>query len=154
MAANRHLHHHHHHHHHHNADYHQILLHLHLLLLSLITTLASSASASASAPARVPAIIVFGDSTVDAGNNNGIGTMLKSNFRPYAATSPAAYGAFCNGRIPPTSSPRPSASASRPRLLDPPTASATSPRRLLRLRRHRPRQRHLRRPGTYVHLQK
>ncbi|OAY75500.1 GDSL esterase/lipase [Ananas comosus] len=100
MAANRHLHHHH-HHHHHNADYHQILLHL-LLLLSLITTLASSASASAPAPARVPAIIVFGDSTVDAGNNNGIGTMLKSNFRPYGrdfAGGPT--GRFCNGRIPP-----------------------------------------------------
>lgn len=85
MAAHRHLHH---HHHHHNAV---------LLLLSLITTRASSA------PARVPAIIVFGDSTVDAGNNNAIGTMLKSNFRPYgrdfAGGRPT--GRFCNGRIPP-----------------------------------------------------
>lgn len=53
--------------------------------------------------AKVPAVIVFGDSSVDAGNNNQISTMLKSNFRPYGRDffggNPT--GRFCNGRIPP-----------------------------------------------------
>ncbi|KAL0002871.1 hypothetical protein SO802_016652 [Lithocarpus litseifolius] len=52
---------------------------------------------------KVPAIIVFGDSTVDAGNNNVVPTLLKSNFRPYgrdfAGGRPT--GRFSNGRIPP-----------------------------------------------------
>ena len=52
---------------------------------------------------KVPAIIVFGDSTVDAGNNNVVSTLLKSNFRPYgrdfAGGRPT--GRFSNGRIPP-----------------------------------------------------
>ncbi|THU58265.1 hypothetical protein C4D60_Mb03t12360 [Musa balbisiana] len=51
----------------------------HLLHLLLLLCLPSLAAASA----RVPAIIVFGDSTVDAGNNNQIKTVLKSNFSPY-----------------------------------------------------------------------
>ncbi|XP_022892527.1 GDSL esterase/lipase At4g26790-like [Olea europaea var. sylvestris] len=53
--------------------------------------------------AKVPAIIVFGDSSVDAGNNNQISTMLKSNFRPYGRDffGGKATGRFSNGRIPP-----------------------------------------------------
>lgn len=51
----------------------------------------------------VPAVIVFGDSSVDSGNNNMISTFLKSNFRPYGRDidggSPT--GRFSNGRIPP-----------------------------------------------------
>lgn len=52
---------------------------------------------------EVPAVIVFGDSSVDAGNNNQISTVLKSNFEPYgrdfAGGRPT--GRFSNGRIPP-----------------------------------------------------
>lgn len=52
--------------------------------------------------AKVPAIIVFGDSTVDSGNNNAISTVLKSNFEPYGrdfiGSQPT--GRFSNGRIP------------------------------------------------------
>ena len=53
--------------------------------------------------ARVPAIIVFGDSSVDAGNNNVISTVLKSNFRPYGRDFEGGRptGRFSNGRIPP-----------------------------------------------------
>lgn len=51
---------------------------------------------------KVPAIIVFGDSTVDAGNNNVYPTIVKSNFRPYgrdfAGGRPT--GRFSNGCIP------------------------------------------------------
>ncbi|RWW83305.1 hypothetical protein BHE74_00008198 [Ensete ventricosum] len=65
----------------------------HLLLLWLPSLAAASA--------RVPALIVFGDSTVDAGNNNQIPTVLKSNFSPYgrdiAGGRPT--GRFCNGRL-------------------------------------------------------
>lgn len=57
----------------------------------------------ARARAEVPAIIVFGDSSVDSGNNNRISTVLKSNFRPYGRDfyGRRATGRFSNGRIPP-----------------------------------------------------
>ncbi|KAF5728430.1 GDSL esterase/lipase [Tripterygium wilfordii] len=52
--------------------------------------------------AKVPAIIVFGDSTVDAGNNNQISTILKSNFPPYGRDFNGGQpnGRFSNGKIP------------------------------------------------------
>ncbi|KAK4397841.1 GDSL esterase/lipase [Sesamum angolense] len=55
------------------------------------------------AAGKVPAVIVFGDSSVDAGNNNQISTVLKSNFRPYGRDffGGRATGRFSNGRIPP-----------------------------------------------------
>ncbi|OMO83565.1 Lipase, GDSL [Corchorus capsularis] len=51
--------------------------------------------------AIVPAIIVFGDSTVDPGNNNQISTVLKSNFEPYGRDyfGGQPTGRFSNGRI-------------------------------------------------------
>ncbi|XP_057954685.1 GDSL esterase/lipase At2g04570-like [Malania oleifera] len=51
---------------------------------------------------KVPAVIVFGDSSVDAGNNNQISTVLKSNFKPYGRDFPGGRptGRFSNGRIP------------------------------------------------------
>ncbi|PON48503.1 Lipase [Parasponia andersonii] len=53
--------------------------------------------------AKVPAVIVFGDSSVDSGNNNQILTILKSNFHPYGRDflGGRATGRFSNGRIPP-----------------------------------------------------
>lgn len=55
------------------------------------------------ARAKVPALIVFGDSTVDTGNNNFRPTILKSNFPPYGREFDGgrATGRFCNGRLPP-----------------------------------------------------
>ncbi|KAL8462453.1 hypothetical protein ACS0TY_033465 [Phlomoides rotata] len=51
--------------------------------------------------AKVSSIIVFGDSTVDSGNNNFIPTPLRSNFKPYgrdfAGGRPT--GRFSNGRV-------------------------------------------------------
>lgn len=58
--------------------------------------------AAAAAARNIPAVIVFGDSSVDAGNNNQYATLLRSNFKPYGrdfAGGPT--GRFCNGRIPP-----------------------------------------------------
>ena len=52
--------------------------------------------------AKVPAIFVFGDSSVDAGNNNHISTILKSNFEPYGRDFDGGQptGRFSNGRLP------------------------------------------------------
>lgn len=57
--------------------------------------------AGAVAGAKVPAVIVFGDSSVDAGNNNQISTVLKSNFQPYGRDfyGGRPTGRFSNGRI-------------------------------------------------------
>lgn len=51
---------------------------------------------------KVPAIIVFGDSSVDAGNNNQIPTIARSNFEPYGRDFDGGKptGRFSNGRIP------------------------------------------------------
>ncbi|PQQ02872.1 GDSL esterase/lipase [Prunus yedoensis var. nudiflora] len=51
---------------------------------------------------KVPAVIVFGDSSVDSGNNNFIPTIARSNFQPYGRDFPGGQptGRFCNGRIP------------------------------------------------------
>lgn len=67
------------------------------LLLSLFLILVSIAKS------KVPAVIVFGDSSVDAGNNNVISTVLKSNFKPYGRDFDGGRptGRFSNGRIPP-----------------------------------------------------
>ncbi|CAL5405480.1 unnamed protein product [Camellia sinensis] len=65
-----------------------------LLLLHLLQILGIQA--------KVSSIIVFGDSSVDSGNNNHISTILKSNFEPYGrdffGSKPT--GRFSNGRIP------------------------------------------------------
>ncbi|KAK4279167.1 hypothetical protein QN277_016915 [Acacia crassicarpa] len=52
---------------------------------------------------KFPAVIVFGDSSVDSGNNNKISTVLKSNFRPYGRDFEGGRptGRFSNGRVPP-----------------------------------------------------
>uniref|UniRef100_A0A2N9FIC9 SGNH hydrolase-type esterase domain-containing protein n=1 Tax=Fagus sylvatica TaxID=28930 RepID=A0A2N9FIC9_FAGSY len=49
----------------------------------------------------IPAFLVFGDSTVDSGNNNYMGTFLKANHTPYGNEFPGhiATGRFCNGRL-------------------------------------------------------
>jgi hypothetical protein len=51
---------------------------------------------------KAPAILVFGDSIVDPGNNNAIFTMVKCNLPPYGQNLPnhLATGRFSNGRIP------------------------------------------------------
>ncbi|XVF71822.1 hypothetical protein PTKIN_Ptkin12aG0070400 [Pterospermum kingtungense] len=51
--------------------------------------------------AKIPAIIVFGDSSVDAGNNNFIPTIARSNFQPYGRDFNGGQptGRFSNGRI-------------------------------------------------------
>ncbi|CAL5079816.1 unnamed protein product [Urochloa decumbens] len=69
-----------------------------LLLLAAHFSLSAS---RATAAGKVPAIVVFGDSTVDAGNNNFIPTIAKANFPPYGRDfdEGVATGRFSNGRL-------------------------------------------------------
>ncbi|TXG52020.1 hypothetical protein EZV62_021189 [Acer yangbiense] len=50
-----------------------------------------------------PAVIFFGDSIVDTGNNNYVLTVAKCNFPPYGKDfiGGKATGRFCNGKVPP-----------------------------------------------------
>jgi GDSL-like Lipase/Acylhydrolase len=74
----------------------------HLRQHTLIFSLLFLTVLSLSTAADIPAVIVFGDSTVDPGNNNVIGTVLKSNFPPYGRDfqDGVPTGRFCNGRLP------------------------------------------------------
>ncbi|GAB2240409.1 hypothetical protein Droror1_Dr00020927 [Drosera rotundifolia] len=51
----------------------------------------------------VPAVFVFGDSTVDPGNNEFYPTIARGNFSPYGVDFPQGIpsGRFCNGRLAP-----------------------------------------------------
>lgn len=54
-------------------------------------------------PNKFPAILIFGDSTVDTGNNNYIKTAFKGNHRPYGIDFPGHVpnGRFSNGKLVP-----------------------------------------------------
>lgn len=48
---------------------------------------------------QVPGFFIFGDSLVDNGNNNGILTLARANYRPYGIDFPqGTTGRFTNGR--------------------------------------------------------
>ncbi|CAN8254659.1 unnamed protein product [Cochlearia groenlandica] len=51
--------------------------------------------------AIVPALIIFGDSIVDVGNNNNLLSVVKSNFPPYGRdfNNQTPTGRFCNGKL-------------------------------------------------------
>ncbi|CAI9260677.1 unnamed protein product [Lactuca saligna] len=52
--------------------------------------------------ATIPAVIVFGDSIIDQGNNNNLNTLTKANFSPYGKDFVAgkSTGRFSNNRTP------------------------------------------------------
>lgn len=49
----------------------------------------------------VPAIITFGDSAVDVGNNNYIHTLFRADYPPYGRDfiNHQPTGRFCNGKL-------------------------------------------------------
>lgn len=75
---------------------HKIIIPLLFLLTQLLLLLPIKIAA------KVPAIIIFGDSSVDSGNNNQILTLVKSDFAPYGRdfVGGKPTGRFSNGRIP------------------------------------------------------
>ncbi|KAM7277093.1 hypothetical protein ACFE04_018959 [Oxalis oulophora] len=56
---------------------------------------------SANSQPLVPAMIIFGDSVLDVGNNNNLNTIVKSNFPPYGRdfVNHKPTGRFCNGKL-------------------------------------------------------
>ncbi|KAJ4964491.1 hypothetical protein NE237_024430 [Protea cynaroides] len=50
----------------------------------------------------IPAVIAFGDSVIDPGNNNNLSTLVKCNFHPYGRDFMGGIptGRFSNGKIP------------------------------------------------------
>lgn len=73
-----------------------------LCILLFIQQVQQIRATAANATRNAPAILVFGDSIVDPGNNNAIFTPIKCNFPPYGQNFPQnlATGRFSNGRIP------------------------------------------------------
>ncbi|WCJ19757.1 GDSL-like Lipase/Acylhydrolase family protein [Euphorbia peplus] len=65
-----------------------------VLLVGLLMTVAN-------AQPLVPAMFIFGDSVVDAGNNNNLDTIVKANFLPYGRDfiNHTTTGRFCNGKL-------------------------------------------------------
>ncbi|XP_042500796.1 GDSL esterase/lipase At3g14820-like [Macadamia integrifolia] len=75
------------------------------LLLSLLASLISQIiqkGIAAPSNSTVPAILVFGDSIVDTGNNNYIPSVAKCNFPPYGRDFMGGIptGRFSNGKVP------------------------------------------------------
>lgn len=77
-------------------DYCRILV----VLAALAFALASMGYAQ-DPSALVPAIITFGDSAVDVGNNNYLPTIFKANYPPYGKdfVNHESTGRFCNGKL-------------------------------------------------------
>ncbi|CDY41727.1 BnaA09g15550D [Brassica napus] len=75
---------------------------LQLLWLALVFIAVETNAAKQGKNATIPALIVFGDSIMDTGNNNRLPTLLKCNFPPYGKDFPGglATGRFSDGRVP------------------------------------------------------
>ena len=59
-------------------------------------------AAGCAGQALVPGVMIFGDSVVDAGNNNRLATLVRADFPPYGRDFPATHaptGRFCNGKL-------------------------------------------------------
>jgi len=71
-----------------------------LLALLSLTNLSYAAQTNSSNPI-VSAVYIFGDSTADPGNNNGLATIFKANFPPYGRDfeDHKPTGRFTNGKL-------------------------------------------------------
>lgn len=69
-----------------------------LFLINVVSLLYQFCNAQSE---RVSAVFVFGDSTVDPGNNNYLPTVARANFPPYGKdfVNHKPTGRFCNGRL-------------------------------------------------------
>ncbi|KAF5740885.1 GDSL esterase/lipase EXL3-like [Tripterygium wilfordii] len=70
--------------------------------VNVVYMAAGGASVNIPANETVPAVIAFGDSIVDSGNNNFLETVIKCNFPPYGKDFKGGLptGRFCDGRVP------------------------------------------------------
>uniref|UniRef100_A0A0D9V7F5 GDSL esterase/lipase n=1 Tax=Leersia perrieri TaxID=77586 RepID=A0A0D9V7F5_9ORYZ len=72
-----------------------------LLIFSLAAIHDVAVAAAAAAASDIPAVFAFGDSTLDAGNNNRLATAVRADHPPYGQDFPggAPTGRFCDGKI-------------------------------------------------------
>lgn len=72
-----------------------------LLLLLFILQLLCFTSIGQTSNSNVTALLVFGDSTVDPGNNNNLTTTFKANFPPYGRdfANQTPTGRFSDGQL-------------------------------------------------------
>ncbi|KAI4998627.1 hypothetical protein ZWY2020_053969 [Hordeum vulgare] len=71
-------------------------------LLLVLVLLSAAAPRLCAGQALVPGVMIFGDSVVDAGNNNRLATLVRADFPPYGRDFPATHaptGRFCNGKL-------------------------------------------------------
>jgi hypothetical protein len=75
---------------------------VYLLLLTAPLLPHVHGAAAGAAKSKISAVFVFGDSTVDPGNNNNRVTVAKADFPPYGQDFPGgnATGRFSNGKVP------------------------------------------------------
>ena len=75
-----------------------------MLSSSSLGSLSRSAPATRRLPynSSIPAVIFFGDSIVDTGNNNNLVTIAKANYPPYGQDFMGGRptGRFSNGKVP------------------------------------------------------
>jgi len=77
----------------------KILKILWVISIIIIEQFVFLANASHSRKRIVPALYVFGDSTIDAGNNNNLNTLAKANAFPYGIDyNNCSTGRFSNGK--------------------------------------------------------
>ncbi|KAG5047990.1 hypothetical protein AAZX31_04G022100 [Glycine max] len=71
-------------------------------ILSLVLSFRAKAVVKLPPNITIPAVIAFGDSIVDPGNNNKVKTLVKCDFPPYGKDFEGGIptGRFCNGKIP------------------------------------------------------
>ncbi|KAK2968642.1 hypothetical protein RJ640_025888 [Escallonia rubra] len=69
----------------------------------LIVQVCTLVTCSGESVTKFHAILIFGDSTVDTGNNNYIPTIAKANYRPYGLDFPSQLptGSFSSGKLVP-----------------------------------------------------
>jgi hypothetical protein len=62
---------------------------------------AASPPPAAAGPLKFPAVLAFGDSVADTGNNNYVRTIIRANFPPYGKDFPGhrATGRFSDGKV-------------------------------------------------------
>ncbi|CAH2067493.1 unnamed protein product [Thlaspi arvense] len=75
---------------------------LKLCLLSVLVLTETVVAIKLPPNLKIPALIAFGDSIVDTGNNNYVKTVVKCDFHPYGINFQGGVptGRFCDGRVP------------------------------------------------------
>jgi len=71
------------------------------MLLAMVVALVLGFIGVSEGQGLVPGVFIFGDSVVDAGNNNHLYTLVRADFPPYGRDfdNHSPTGRFCNGKL-------------------------------------------------------